>query len=166
MRTPTQYRELRRYIRTYVQVFNCFLPPANGVAGRQCFQSCVFVILPVFRRSPCDHYPWHFTGHSTPKMTSDGGHWSTHLRFVSGLYASYWNAFLLPAATKLGQGNVFTGICDSVNRGGGLPQCMLGYHPPGTTTPPGADTPPREADSGIRSTSGRYSSHWNAFLFD
>ena len=29
----------------------------------------------------------------------------------SGLYASYWNAFLLlPAATKLGQGNVFTSI--------------------------------------------------------
>ena len=47
MRTPTQYRELRRYIRTYVQVFNCFLPPANGVAGRQCFQSQASVILPV-----------------------------------------------------------------------------------------------------------------------
>ena len=68
---------------------------------------------------------------------------------------------LLPAATKLGQGNVFTGVCDSVHGGGGLPQCMLGYHlppgpdppgsrhptPPGTrpsweqTHPPGADTP-------------------------
>ena len=35
----------------------------------------------------------------------------------------------LPAATKLGQGNVFTGVCDSVH-GGCLPQCMLGYHPP------------------------------------
>ena len=55
--------------------------------------------------------------------------------------------------------------------------------PPGPDTPPGADhppeqtspqsrhipppeqTPPREADSGIRSTSGRYASYWNAFLF-
>ena len=45
-------------------------------------------------------------------------------------------------------------------------------HPPGpdthpreqTPTPPGADTPLREADSSIRSTSGRYASYWNAFL--
>ena len=46
-------------------------------------------------------------------------------------------------------------------------------HPPGADTPPpktrhsppGADTPhPREADSSIRSTSGRYASYWNAFL--
>ena len=48
-------------------------------------------------------------------------------------------------------------------------------HPPGADTswsrhPPGADTPqeqtpPWEADSGIRSMSGRYASYWNAFLF-
>ena len=146
----------------------------------------------------------------------------------------YFLSIYLPAATKLGQGNVFTGVCDSVHRGGCLPQCMLGcQHPPGRQTPPGADTPPpppdqtppraatpwtrhppgadtlpredtpqrrhppgadtspweqthtplgadppdqtppeqtpqppppREADSGIRSTSGRYASYWNAFL--
>ena len=45
----------------------------------------------------------------------------------------------LPAATKLGQGNVFTDICDSVHRGG-LPQCMLGYHPPDQNP---RDQPPR-----------------------
>ena len=51
-------------------------------------------------------------------------------------------------------------------------------HPPGTDTTPAADTPhrsrhppgsrhpPREADSSIRSTSGRYASYWNAFLCD
>ena len=33
-------------------------------------------------------------------------------------------------------------------------------HPPGTR-----HTPPRQADSSIRSTSGRYASYWNAFLF-
>ena len=63
---------------------------------------------------------------------------------------------LLPAATKLGQGNVFTGICDSVHRGGCLPQCMLGCQttpprpgtpllgadPPGPGTPPPDQTPP------------------------
>ena len=69
---------------------------------------------------------------------------------------------LLPAATKLGQGNIFTGVSLSTGgREGCLPQCMLGY------TPPGADTPPHPpgADFSIRSTSGRYASYWNAFLF-
>ena len=49
-------------------------------------------------------------------------------------------------------------------------------HPPGPDTPPSRHTPreqtppwkqtplPRKADSGIRSTSGRYASYWNAFL--
>ena len=86
-------------------------------------------------------------------------------------------------------------VIHSVHRGGGgLPQCMLGYPPPGADTPPeqtppgsrhlpeadtnppgsryppGADTPPGSshlppgADSSIRSTSGRYASYWNAFL--
>ena len=69
-----------------------------------------------------------------------------------------------------GQGYVFTRVCDSVHRGGGLPQCNLGYHhPPGSMHPPGKHPPPeactpREADSGIRSMSGRYASYWNAFL--
>ena len=91
---------------------------------------------------------------------------------------------LLPPATKLGQGNIFTGVCDSVHGGGGLPQCMLGYPPPpdkaGTPTrlgrqpprtsqePPGTSppTPPRSrAYWEIRSTSGRYASYWNAIMF-
>ena len=38
-----------------------------------------------------------------------------------------------------------------------------GRHPPGPGRPPRA--PPQEADSSIRSTSGRYASYWNAFLF-
>ena len=33
---------------------------------------------------------------------------------------------LLPPATKLGQGYIFTGVCDSVHRGGGLLRgCLL-----------------------------------------
>ena len=48
---------------------------------------------------------------------------------------------LLRPATKLGQGYVFTGVCDSVNRRGCLPQCMLGYTPSWSRHPPGADTP-------------------------
>ena len=90
-----------------------------------------------------------------------------------------WHLFL-PAATKLGQGNVFTGVCDSVHRRGrgGLPQCMLGCQPPRTRQTPGPGRPPRdqtapcpdqadpprEADASIQSMSGRYASYWNAFL--
>ena len=50
----------------------------------------------------------------------------------------------LPAATKLGQGNILTGVCLSTGGGSAsvhagiyppcLPQCMLGYTPP----PPGS----------------------------
>ena len=90
----------------------------------------------------------------------------------------------LPAATKLGQGNIFTGVCLST---GGRGVCLSACWdiPPRTRqTPPGADTPtgpgrpprsrhppgpgrnpPGEADFSIRSTRGRYASYWNAFLF-
>ena len=53
-----------------------------------------------------------------------------------------------PAATKLGQGNVFTGVCDSVHRGevsasvdAGIPTPGSRHPPPGSRHPPGADTP-------------------------
>ena len=36
--------------------------------------------------------------------------------------------------------------------------------PPDQADPPGPGRLPREADSSIRSTSGRYASYWNAFL--
>ena len=41
-----------------------------------------------------------------------------------------------------------------------------GSRPPQSRHLPGAATPPREADSGIRSMSGRYASYWNAFLLE
>ena len=80
---------------------------------------------------------------------------------------------------KLGQGNVFTGVCDSVHRGGsasvhaGIP--LPPSRNPPRADPPGPGRPPRsrqtpphstppEADCSIRSTSGRYASYWNAFL--
>ena len=70
---------------------------------------------------------------------------------------------LLPPATKLGEGYVFTGVCDSVHRGeGGLPRCLLGYPPPRADTPrkqtpppPGADTP-RIRHPPIAEHAGRY----------
>ena len=81
---------------------------------------------------------------------------------------------------------VFTPVCYSVHRGG-LPQCKLGYHTPGTRHPPGAGTPPwsrhppdqtppvpaplgpaplgADPPSGDGYCCGRYASYWNAFLF-
>ena len=45
----------------------------------------------------------------------------------------------LPPATKLGEGYVFTGICDSVNRGG---VCLSAcWDTPLHSRPPGADSP-------------------------
>ena len=93
-----------------------------------------------------------------------------------------------------GQGNVFTGVCLSTGgEGVCLSACWDAIppwirwpppgtgrhpppgpgrpprpvrHPPRSGSPPGTrQTPPREADSSIRSTSGRYASYWNAFLF-
>ena len=85
---------------------------------------------------------------------------------------------------KLREGNVFTGVCDSVHGGGclllgGLVRgrgwwCLLpggGFLDPGGisgprgvcsqgVSGPGVDTPP---DSYCR---GRYASHWNAFLYN
>ena len=53
----------------------------------------------------------------------------------------------------MGQGNVFTGVCDSVHvRGGGcLPQCMLVWD---TTTPPRSRHPPEQTPPGSRHPPG------------
>ena len=56
--------------------------------------------------------------------------------FKQLLESNSYDSVFLPAATKLSQGNVFTGVCDSVHGGGGLPQCMLGYP---QSRPPRAD---------------------------
>ena len=48
------------------------------------------------------------------------------LNFLYTIYRYIPFPQFLPPARKLGQGNVFTGIC--LNRGG-LPQYMLGYPP-------------------------------------
>ena len=75
-----------------------------------------------------------------------------------------------------GQGNIFTPVCHSFCSqggsawswgGGGIPACSEADpptpHTPGR--PPRTRQTPPEADSSIRSTSGRYASYWNAFMF-
>ena len=41
---------------------------------------------------------------------------------------------------SLGQGNIFSRVCQEFCSQGGLPQCILGYHPP----PPQEQTTPRD----------------------
>ena len=59
---------------------------------------------------------------------------------------------LLPAATKLGQGNIFRSVYQEFcpQGGGCLPQCMLGFTPPPEQTPPREETPPRADTPQIR----------------
>ena len=135
-------------------------------------------------------------GYTPPSWTdtSLGRHPLSRDGHCSGRYASYWNAMLLPPATKLGQSYVFTGICHSVNRGvhlvlggsllrmgctwsqgctwsrGGCLLQVLGcvrYSPRDQVHPlPGPGTPPQcTACREIRSMSGWYASCWNAILF-
>ena len=111
--------------------------------------------------------------------------------FVLNFYAICpFNSIFTTRKRSLGQGNILVAcVKNSVHRGG-LPQCMLGYHPPGadppgirhplgadppwSSHPLGVDTPSPHSGSRhpplhsacweIRSTSGRYASYWNAIL--
>ena len=55
------------------------------------------------------------------------------------------SVLLLPSATKLRQGNIFIGVCQSFCSGGYLPQCMVGYTPPGQVHPRAGTPPPPPA---------------------
>ena len=48
----------------------------------------------------------------------------------------------LPAATKLGQGNIFTSVCLSTGGGGVCLSACWDIQPPSIPCPPGADPPP------------------------
>ena len=86
------------------------------------------------------------------------------------LYSRTFVVFFITARKRsLGQGNIFIGMCQEFCSQGGLPQCMLGCHPPREQTPPQEQTPPSGAEPPvgereIRSTRGRYASYWNASL--
>ena len=71
---------------------------------------------------------------------------------------------LLPAM-KLGQDNVFTGVCDSVHMGGSASvHAGIPTHP--EQAAPREQAPcRRKASWEIRSTRGRYASYWNANFF-
>ena len=109
---------------------------------------------------------------------------------MTGKFQNLSLCWLLPPTMKLGQGYIFTGVCDSVNRGVCLSACWdtprAGTppeqtppqsrhppeqtppgtrHPPGTRPPPGPDPALCSACWEIQSTRGWYASYWNAYLF-
>ena len=76
---------------------------------------------------------------------------------------------------SLGQGNIFSSVCQEFCLQGGLPQCMLGCQPPwqgdtslarrppwqGRPPTPWQGDPPPSACWDLWSTSGQYASYWN-----
>ena len=65
----------------------------------------------------------------------------------------------LPAATKLGQGNIFTSVCQEFCPQGGRVSASVhaGIHPLGADIPPGADTPPEQTPPQSRHPRSRHS---------
>ena len=142
----------------------------------------------VWQTPPRTDTPWQ----TLPGQTPPQGRHPRRDGYCSRWYGSYSNAFLLLAATKLGQGNIFTSVCQEFCPQGGRVSASVHAgippwdqaHPPRADTPPGTRHPPRAdnppsrdqppppktrtsppgADCSIRSTSGRYASYWNAFL--
>ena len=67
---------------------------------------------------------------------------------------------LLLSAKEVWGKVIFSEACvkKAVHRGGGLPQCMLGYQTPRE------EAPPEQSMLEVWSTSGQYASYWNAIL--
>ena len=83
---------------------------------------------------------------------------------------------LLPSANVVCEGYVFTPVCDSVNRGGGMCGCpgacmvapgggMRGCSGGACVVARGGGMHGIQQDTEKRSMSGRYASYWNAYLF-
>ena len=70
-----------------------------------------------------------------------------------------------PPATKLGQGNIFSSLCQEFCPQQGSAPLHAGIPPsPGVDTPLDQAPPRRSASWEIRATSGWYASYWNAIL--
>ena len=108
-------------------------------------------------------------------------YYTQNVQFTIKILRFFHLLTLLPPATKLGQGYIFTGICHSVNRG---VVCSQGVPAPGGSAPRGVPAPkgvpaPGGACSWWGACSGEclvetprdghccgpYASYWNAFLF-
>ena len=114
-----------------------------------------------------------------PLITTKCVQYRFHVRFLRSRNRAVWlrhNRYYRPQRSWAKV--IFSQACvkNSVHGGGvsasvhaGIPHGSR-HTPPDQTPSPPDQTPPREqtpprADSAIRSTSGRYASYWNAFLF-
>ena len=83
------------------------------------------------------------------------------IRSMSGRYASYWNAFL---SDKFFTARKPVCLLFYSQGGGGVCPIACWDTPPKQTPPVGRHTPHRILRDTV-STSGRYASYWNAYLF-
>ena len=93
--------------------------------------------------NPCEYETVSLFGVSGAPIPVGGGgrpNFSWKLYTMKGMRGGGHPKFL-PPATKLGQGYVFTRVCDSVHRGVCLSACWDSTHTPRAGNPPGADTP-------------------------
>ena len=87
-----------------------------------------------------------------------------------GTHPTPWEIIFTARKRSLGQGNIFSSVCQEFCSEGGLPQCILGY-PPRSRHPLQEQAPPLPSRRPLHSacwetrlTSGRYASFWNAIL--
>ena len=150
-----------KYSHVYV-ILLCLLPSATVVAEKLCFHRC----LSVHRGGGGGIHP------PPPRQTPlarDG--WLLQrmvrilLEFITGHNEFVAKVMFLLVSVILLTGGVCLSACwDTTTPKQTPPEQTL----PWEQTPPfpREQTPlPQEADSGIRSMSGRYASYWNAFLF-
>ena len=79
-------------------------------------------------------------------------HGSVPKTMISAICELLFNMIIFTARNEVVAKVIFLHLFVILFTGGVLPQCMLGYHPPGTRppeeqTPPGADTTPPGADT-------------------
>ena len=121
------------------------------------------------------------------KINNSNLHWTSVCDFIALSCNTLKFVIISPHKRSLGQGNVFTPVCLS-RRGRcyDVTSCYRQHHPPGqhhpwivplpdrtslqtapsqTAPPPGQHHPHLDSTTPSRSTSGRYASYCNAFLF-
>ena len=78
----------------------------------------------------------------------------------------FHSSFITARKRGLGQGNIFSSVCQEFCLSACWDNPRSRHHPPWPGSPLGSGTPPLHSTCWeIWSTSGRYASYWNAILF-
>ena len=91
--------------------------------------------------------------------------WHWHVAIITGRNEVVAKVIFLHLSVNLFTGGFCLSACWDTTPLGADTTTPPEPDPPGPDTPPREQAPSPEADSSIWSTSGRYASYWNAFLF-